>query len=53
MSNKNYAKTAIGVTSFKKLVKESTIFVDKSLLIKEFVENSGRSIISYLSKKMG
>jgi predicted hydrocarbon binding protein len=53
MSNKNYAKTAIGVNTFKKLVEESTIFVDKSLLIKEFVENSAEVLLVTCPRRWG
>ncbi len=45
MLTKMDAKTAIGQKTFKKLVEESTIFVDKSLLIKEFLENSAEVLL--------
>ena len=46
-------KTAIGVTSFKKLVEQSTIFIDKSLLIKEFVENSAEVLLITCPRRWG
>ena len=36
---KMITKIAIGVSSFKELVEESTIFIDKTLFIKEFLES--------------
>ena len=53
MVTKMDAKTAIGVTTFKKLVEESTIFVDKSLLIKEFVENSAEVLLVTCPRRWG
>jgi hypothetical protein len=53
MVTKIYDKTAIGVNTFKKLVEESTIFVDKSLLIKEFVENSAEVLLVTCPRRWG
>jgi hypothetical protein len=46
-------KTAIGVTTFKKLVKESTIFIDKSLLIKEFIESPAEVLLITCPRRWG
>ena len=35
-------RIAIGVDTFEELVTQSTVFVDKSLLVKEFLEDSGK-----------
>ena len=44
VKNKAYfeANTALGVTKFKELIEKSTVFIDKSLLIKEFLKDSAK-----------
>ena len=46
-------KTAIGVSAFKKLVEESTVFIDKTLLIKEFIENPAEVILVTCPRRWG
>ena len=46
-------KTAIGVPTFTQLVLESTIFIDKSLLIKAFVENSAHVLLITCPRRWG
>ena len=46
-------KTAIGVNTFKKLVEESTIFIDKSLLIREFIENPAEVLLITCPRRWG
>ena len=41
----NKVKTAIGVNSFKELVEESSIFIDKAMLIKEFMDHSAQVLL--------
>ena len=47
------AKTAIGVSEFKKLVLDSTVFVDKSLLIKDFLEDPGEVLLMTFPRRFG
>ncbi len=47
------AKTAIGASNFKKLAWESTVFVDKSLLIKDFIENEGETLLMTFPRRWG
>lgn len=47
------AKTAIGVSEFIKLVMGSTVFVDKTLLIKEFVEDPGETLLMTFPRRWG
>ena len=46
-------QTAIGVSEFKKLVLHSTVFVDKSLLIKDFLEDSGETLLMTFPRRWG
>ena len=46
-------QTAIGVSEFKKLVLNSTVFVDKSLLIKDFLEDSGETLLMTFPRRWG
>ncbi|RNA18734.1 ATPase AAA [Brachionus plicatilis] len=46
-------KTAIGVNTFKKLVEESTIFIDKSLFIREFIENPAEVLLITCPRRWG
>ena len=41
-------QTAIGVTKFKELVEESTLFIDKTLFIRDFLKDS--AYVNNLSK---
>lgn len=45
--------TAIGVTTFKKLVEKSTIFIDKSLLVKDFLENPAEVLLITCPRRWG
>ena len=46
-------KTALGVSSFEELVEESTIFIDKSLLIKDFIDNSAKVLLITCPRRWG
>ncbi|CAF0789230.1 unnamed protein product [Brachionus calyciflorus] len=46
-------KTAIGEEKFRGLVETSTIFIDKSLLIKEFIEDSSCVILITCPRRWG
>ena len=46
-------KTEIGSTSYVELVTNSTIFVDKSLLIKDFYEDSGKTLLMTYPRRWG
>ncbi|CAF0852646.1 unnamed protein product [Brachionus calyciflorus] len=45
--------SALGVSKFRHLVEESTIFIDKSLLIKEFLENKSKVLIITCPRTFG
>lgn len=46
-------KTAVGVSEFKKLVLNSTVFVDKSLLIKDFLEDEHETLLITYPRRWG
>ena len=46
-------RTALGVHEFKKLVLNSTVFVDKSLLIKDFLKNPGETLLITFPRRWG
>lgn len=46
-------KIPIGISNFKKLIKENYYFVDKSLLIKEFIENGAAIILTPRPRRFG
>ncbi|CAF0805465.1 unnamed protein product [Brachionus calyciflorus] len=46
-------ETAIGVFEFRQLVEESTIFIDKSLLIKEFLKNKAKVLLITCPRRFG
>ena len=46
-------KIPIGVENFKELIEENYYFVDKSLLIKEFIDNSARIILTPRPRRFG
>lgn len=46
-------RTAVGVSEFRKLVLESTVIVDKSLLIKDFVESPAETLLLTYPRRWG
>lgn len=46
-------KIPIGISNFKKLIKENYYFVDKSLIIKEFIENGAAIILTPRPRRFG
>ena len=46
-------QTAIGVSAFNKLVINSNVFVDKSLLIRDFLNDAGESILVTFPRRWG
>jgi hypothetical protein len=46
-------KIPIGISNFKKLIEENYYFVDKSLLIKEFIENGAAIILTPRPRRFG
>ena len=53
-TNSDYIpKTALGVSEFRKLVFNSTVFVDKSLLIKAFIEDPGEILLMTFPRRWG
>lgn len=44
---------ATGISEFKELVKSSSIIVDKSLLIKEFIEDYGQTLLMTYPRRWG
>jgi hypothetical protein len=44
---------ALEVSDFKKLILESTVFVDKSLLIKDFLTDPGKTVLTTFPRKFG
>jgi hypothetical protein len=51
--NKNEPVTAIGESNFKQLIKKSTVFIDKTLLIKKFVENAAAVLLITCPRRWG
>ena len=49
----NPVKTAIGVHTFKSLIGKSSIFIDKTLLIKEFIESSAEVLLITYPRRWG
>ena len=47
------AKTAIGVNTFKDLVEKSSLFIDKSLLIIEFIDNPADVLLITCPRRWG
>ena len=47
------SKILVGSSSFNKLVLNSDLFVDKSLFIKEFIENSGDVLLITRPRRWG
>lgn len=47
------AETIIGADRFSELVKNSTVFVDKSLLIKEFLNGAGKVVLITYPRRWG
>jgi hypothetical protein len=45
--------TAIGTKSFKRLVLESNVFIDKSMLIKDFIEDPGEALLLTFPRRWG
>ena len=43
----------IGTSDFKELIENNNYFVDKSLLIKEFIENGGKIILTPRPRRFG
>ena len=46
-------KILVGTDDFQKLLLESDVFVDKTLLIKEFVENSSETVLITRPRRWG
>ena len=46
-------KIPIGISNFKRLIKENYYFIDKSLLIKEFIENGADIILTPRPRRFG
>ena len=46
-------KTATGVSSFEELIEKSTILIDKSLLIKDFMESPAHVLLITCPKRWG
>ncbi|OOM73832.1 putative AAA-ATPase [Clostridium sp. BL-8] len=43
----------IGTSDFKELIEENNYFVDKSVLIKEFIENGAKIILTPRPRRFG
>ena len=46
-------QTGIGITTFKELATESSLFVDKTLLIKDFLEHPAKVLAKYCPRRWG
>src|SRR5471030_730136 len=46
-------KIPIGISNFRELIKENYYFVDKSLLVKEFIENGAKIILTPRPRRFG
>ena len=49
----NLKKIPIGISNFRELIKENYYFVDKSMLIKEFIENGAKIILTPRPRRFG
>ncbi|CAF0879543.1 unnamed protein product [Brachionus calyciflorus] len=52
-SEEFFAKTAVGEYKFRTLVEKSTIFIDKSLLIKELIEDASKVFLVTCPRRWG
>ncbi len=43
----------VGTSDFREIIKENYYFVDKSLLIKEFIENGAKVILTPRPRRFG
>lgn len=50
---KTESTTAIGVSEFKKLLEQSTIFIDKTLLIKDFLQSPAQVLLITCPRRWG
>lgn len=50
---KTESTTAIGVCEFKKLLEQSTIFIDKTLLIKDFLQSPAQVLLITCPRRWG
>lgn len=53
MNSKKQKSIQIGGSDFKDLIEGNNYFVDKSLLIKEFIENGAKIILTPRSRRFG